>query len=423
MLEEENMQDVLIIGAGLAGLAAARHLKATGHTVKVIEAENCVGGREKTDYYQGFLLDHGFHVFLTAYPEAQDILQYADLKLHTFYNGALIWSDGKLQKVADPWRHPLDALPSIMNSIGELSDKLKIKTLKEKLSHLSEAEIFNTPESSTADYLKAYGFTPKFIQQFFKPFLGGIFLESELETSSRFFEFVFKMFSQGDVALPAKGIQAIPLQLASALSEDELLLNNQVTQVQAGSVKLSSGTTLEARAIIIATDAYDAKILVDQPKQPFNGTTCLYFSASEPPVTEPILVLNGTGHGIVNNLCVPTLVCPAYSNTDRHLISVSLLGTDFEQQEALPSLVQAELKEWFGQQVEQWEHLKTYRIPRALPTYHHTPPKTGQNYQIHEGVFRCGDYLETPSINGALASGRLAAEKVSQYLTRLKIPQ
>lgn len=415
------MLDAIIVGSGLAGLAAARHLKTNGLRVKVIEAEDRVGGREKTDVYQGFLLDHGFHVFLTAYPEAQDMLQYNDLKLHSFYNGALIWCDGKLQKVADPWRHPLDALPSIMNHIGELSDKLKIKALKEKLSHRTEADIFSAPESSTMDYLKAYGFSAKFIQQFFKPFLGGIFLEPDLETSSRFFEFVFKMFSQGNAALPANGIQAIPQQLASALSEAELQLNSRVTQVQPGVVKLADGTTLDARAIIIATDAYDASNLAADTERNFNGTICLYFSAPEPPVSDPILVLNGTGRGLVNNICVPTLVCPNYSSTDLHLISVSILGTEAAQDDTLPTLVQAELKEWFGPQVEQWEHLNTYRIPRALPSYKHTSSKTDQDYNPKGGIFRCGDYLETPSINGALVSGRVAAERVNQYLDSLKI--
>jgi len=415
------MLDAIIIGSGLAGLAAARHLKSSGLKVKVIEAEDRVGGREKTDQYQGFLLDHGFHVFLTAYPEAQDSLRYTDLQLHPFYNGALIWSDGKLQKVADPWRHPLDVLPSIMNNIGELSDKLKIKALKDKLSHQTESEIFSAPESSTMDYLKAYGFSAKFIQQFFKPFLGGIFLEPELETSSRFFEFVFKMFSQGDAALPAYGIQAIPQQLASALCEEELQLNSRVQQVKSGTVSLEDGTAIEARAIIIAADAHDASALAAQSDRPFNGTTCLYFSAPEPPVSEPILVLNGTGQGIVNNVCVPTLICPDYSSTDLHLISVSILGTALAQDNKLPTLVQDELKDWFGSQVEQWVHLKTYSIPRALPTYKKTSSDKAQTDQLEEGVFRCGDYLETPSINGALASGRIVAEKVNLYLNSLKI--
>lgn len=404
------MPDVIIVGAGLAGLAAAYCLKSHGLDILLIEATDRVGGREKTDPHEGFLLDHGFHVFLAAYPEARRLLNYEQLDLKPFYNGAFIWTDNALHKVVDPWRHPEDTLPSIMNKIGVMADKLKIKALREALLEQGDPLVY--PETTTMEYLINYGFTSVFIEQFFRPFLGGIFQESELTTSSHFFEFVFRMFAAGDTALPAQGIQAIPNQLASGLTSSELLLNTRVTHLAEGKVTLYSGECLKANAIILATDGLDAALLIKKPAPQFYSAYCVYFSAPEPPVQEPILILNGSGKGVINNLSVLNLIAPSYAPDGQNLISVSLLTPNFTIED-----LRMELQEWFGSQVRYWHYLKTYSIPRALPAF-------PAGYHRHDFsltsamLVPCGDYLETPSINGALASGRKAAEVVLNALTR-----
>jgi protoporphyrinogen oxidase len=415
-----SQYDVLIIGAGLAGLTAAHRLQAQGVRCLVLEASDSVGGRVKTDVVDGFLLDHGFQVFLNAYPEAQAILDYEALGLKPFFNGALVWTGDGLHKLADPWRHPVEGVQSIYNKVGSLKDKLKVGELRQKLVSQPDDAYRVNPETTTLQALRNFGFSENMIDTFFRPFLGGIFLESDLLTSSRFFEFVFRMFSLGEAVLPAQGMQAIPRQIAAHLAADTLRLNSRVVHMEPGQVRLESGETLTAQAILLATDASDAARLRSEiPAKPFNCVHCVYFSAPKAPTHEAILVLNGIPGKLVNNLCVPSLVAPTYAPAGQHLISVSVLRNGLEPQQ-LVSAVLSELQEWFGEEVQDWHHLKTYTIQRALPCVTipgNTVPPTQP--ALPQGIFSCGDYLDTPSINGAMATGRRAAEAI---LKALKTP-
>jgi phytoene dehydrogenase-like protein len=354
---------------------------------------------------------------LSAYPEAQALLNYDFLALQPFYNGSLIWTGENFQKVADPWRHPVDGMQSLYNKIGTLKDKLKVAELRQKLITQNYDAYWTSTEMTTHQYLKNFGFSDGMIDIFFRPFLGGIFLEPDLATSSRFFEFVFRMFSTGDVVLPAQGMRAIPQQLAEGLPEDTILLNSRVSRLQTGQVQLESGETFYGKHILLATDAVDAANLCPQtsPKA-FNQTHCLYFATEQAPLDLPILVLNGVSGKRVNNLCVPSLVAPSYAPKGQHLISVSVLENNLEP-EPLKQAVIEELRTWFGDAVDQWRFLKSYSIRRALPRF--TMPENSlltQPVQHPDGLFTCGDYLDTPSINGAMATGRRAANAILQAL-------
>jgi phytoene dehydrogenase-like protein len=420
-------QDVLVVGAGLAGLSCARRLHEQGIRFLLIEASDGVGGRIRTDDVDGFKLDRGFQVFLTSYPEARAILDYDGLDLKPFLSGAIVRFAGQFHELADPWRRPLASLRSVSTPIGTFADKLRVARFRTNCLRGSVDDCFRGPEMTALELLQANGFTDSIIERFYRPFLGGIFLDPELKTSSRMLHFVFRMFSLGSACLPAMGMQAIPTQIAQRLPEDRIRLNARVASVEPGIVTLDSGERLTAPSIVIAVEGPAAVKLLGQRLPGANGlgddevasnagqgTTCLYFSAPEPPIKRPILILNGEGRGPINNLCMPTLVSPSYGPGNRALVSVTVLGIRPDSASLLDE-VQTQLTDWFGADVCYWKHLRTYAIPYALPSQ---PPPVLRNpqrpCQLGQGLYVCGDHRDNASINGALQSGRRVAEAIVQ---------
>jgi phytoene dehydrogenase-like protein len=152
-----NEADVLIVGGGLAGLCCARRLAAAGVTCQVLEASNAVGGRVRTDRVEGFLLDRGFQVLLTAYPEARQALDYDALELRPFEPGALIRCGGRFQRLVDPWRRPKHVLATAFSSVGSLADKLRIASLRRRVRRTTLDELDEQPEQSTIEAPPARG--------------------------------------------------------------------------------------------------------------------------------------------------------------------------------------------------------------------------------------------------------------------------
>ncbi|MEJ2086826.1 MAG: NAD(P)/FAD-dependent oxidoreductase [Acidobacteriota bacterium] len=407
--------NVVVVGGGLAGLSCARHLHAAGVEVILLEAEAEIGGRVRTDRVDGFLLDHGFQVLLTAYPECQRQLDYDDLDLQNFAPGARVRYGGRFHTVADPWRHPVAGLLGAFTPIGSLSDKLRVARLRQRLLASDLEEVFSRPEVTTLAALEREGFSPAMVERFFRPFLAGIFLERDLATSSRMFEFVFKMFSSGSAALPAQGMQAIPKQLARSLPEAVIRTGAKVVGLERGRVKLESGESVEADAVVLATASSDSATLAGE-LTPISwcSTTCLYYAVAQCPFDQPMLMLNGEVRGPINNLCVPSRVARGYAPPNRDLVSVSVVGTSADGSETeaeLENSVRKQLREWFGSSVDAWELLRIYRIPRALPRQ--SPPAlepAERPVRIADRLYACGDHRDNASIQGAMISGRRAAE-------------
>ncbi|WP_342349454.1 NAD(P)/FAD-dependent oxidoreductase [uncultured Nitrospira sp.] len=410
--------DVLIIGAGLAGLSCAKTLADYGIDFLVLEASDAVGGRIRTDHVDGFLLDRGFQVFSTAYPEAKKILDYPALELHHFFPGAVIRCLEEWHRMPDPFRHPFQGLQTLFNPIGTLSDKIRVATLRHRACSGTLTVLFQRPETSTLQLLKNSGFSPFMTERFFRPFLSGVFLDPELQTSSRMAEFALRMFASGDISLPACGMEAIPRQLASHLSVERIRTQARVTSIQKTSVTLEAGETLSARAIVLATDGPAATRLVPGLNPaPYRRVTCLYYGASEPPFSGPYLLLNGEESGPINNLCVLTQIATTYSTTNKQLISVSVLNNTDLSEEDLTTRVRQQLRQWFGSQVEDWQPIRAYHITAAQPVQvpPFPDPFTRQTHVL-DGVFACGDFCATGTIDGALFSGRRAAEDIRKWL-------
>ncbi len=409
--------DAIIVGAGIAGLTCAEELCSRERKVLVLESEPTPGGRISTDELDGFLLDRGFQVFLTAYPEAQRKLDYGKLRLHNFEPGALVWRDGTFHRFSDPWRRPRHLLATAFSPVATFADKLRLAKLRRDTTRGDLARLYERPELPTIDLLRQRGFSPIVVEQFFRPFLGGVFLDHDLTTSSRLCEFVFRMFSSGDAALPAGGMRALPHQLADRLPAGVLRLGTCVKSAGKGSVELASGERLCAKRIVLATEEpIVARLTGEQSTGGSNRAACVYFAADRPPLEEPILMLNGEGRGPVNNLCVPSQVAPSYAPPGQSLISVTAL--QWTDAATLHGEVRDQLREWFGPVVDSWRHLRTYPIEYALPRQ--TPPAldpVAKGARLAEGVYRCGDYCDTASINGAMAAGRRAAEAVIEDAT------
>lgn len=396
------MKQVIVVGGGLSGLACAVRLAEGGVSPRVLEASDGVGGRVRSDQVNGFVLDRGFQVFLSAYPEAGRLLDLAALDLRRFRAGALVFKDGKSQRVMDVFRHPQYLVGSALAPVGTVVDKLRVAKLR-----FGRRDRMGGPDRTTEAFLRDYGFSTGMIDGFFRAFYGGIFLERDLRTSSRMFEFTFRMFSEGHATLPARGMQAIPDQLVARLPAGSIRLQAAVRTVEPRAVVLESGERLTADAVVVATDASTTRRLLPEfsAAAGWRAVTGIYFSAPRSPMNEAIIALNGGG-GLVNNVCVISDVVPEYAPAGKSLVSVSVLGEPAEA--GLEAAVLAELEVWFGPQVRSWEHLRTYPIRQALPEQPTTPLRDGVQQQ--DGVFVCGDHCTSASIEGAVVSGMQTAE-------------
>ena len=256
---------IYIVGAGVSGLVAAQVLENQGYQPVILEASDRAGGRVKTDIKKGFQLDHGFQVLLSSYPAAQKYLNFKALKLQELKPGAVIFNNGKQQIIGDPLRDISTLFSTLFSGIGTLSDKFKIFQLNLKLKNKSIEAIFSSDEISTKAYLQEFGFSSQIIAQFFTPFFTGIFLENELTTSSRMFEFVFKMFGEGLAVIPKGGMEEISKQLVVNLSNTTFQYNTQVSSVSDEEIVLHTGEKLASTATIIATDA--SKLVKNAPSK------------------------------------------------------------------------------------------------------------------------------------------------------------
>ena len=448
---------VVVVGAGVAGLRAARVAADGGAAVRVLEASDGVGGRVRTDRLDGFTLDRGFQVFIEDYPVARRVLDYDALRLHRFWPGALVLDGAERAAVSDPLRRPQDTLKALLSPVGTPLDKLLLGLLILRLRiqpperALAEPQDGAEEEPSTEAYLQRLGLSAPLIDGFFRPFLQGVFLSPLSEQSSRLFEFVFSVFSSGAACLPADGMGAVAEQMASRLPEGCVSLHTRVTALEAGpALLLDDGTRLECDAVVIAVDAPAAEALLGTGGSGGGGSDggdrgsgdgggdrgsgdggggdargrsscCLYFGfEGAPPVADPLLLLNSRAGGasfpsaVVNNLCFPSAVCPSYAPPGASLASVNVVGSPELDDAALEAAVREQLSGWFGDDaVRRWRFLRRYDVVYAQPAQ--WPPQL-QGFERPKrrggGVYVCGDHTSTPTLNGAIESGEMAVAEM-----------
>jgi len=404
--------DIYIIGAGISGLISAYELEQAGFSPILLESDKAVGGRVRTDYQDGYLMDRGFQVLLTAYPEAQRYLDYDALKLKKFDPGAIILKPGNLFTIHDPLRSPLKIVSMAFSSVGTFMDKIRIFKLTQSLKRKSVEEIFQEPSKTTLQFLRDYGFSEKIIENFFMPFFKGIFLENDLETSSRMFNFVFKMFSMGHAAVPENGMQAISNQLKNKLTKTTFRFNSSVKTIEGNIIVLESSERLKADKIIIATRPDKFLPQMEGQFKPSRKVVNLYFSLEKSFFASPMIGLVTDKQFLVNNLVFMTDVSKSYSKTGKALLSVSITKPVIVG-DKLAEMVKIELEALTKIQSKHFKLEKIYEIEEALPQvedlqYH----ISATNSKIYDHVFLAGDYLLNGSINAAMTAGRSAAEAV-----------
>ncbi len=404
---------MIIIGGGIAGLSAALEAEKSGHRTLLLEASNKLGGRVKSDLVDGFTLDHGFQVLLSNYSMAQRVIRFNKLDLKAFAPGAHITDDRGKLAISDPMREPSAYVTMLFSRVGSISDKLRLRRLSSELKSLTEAQCFDI-EQTTMDYLRDYGFSERMIALFFKPFFGGVFLESNLSTSAGMFRFVFRNFAIGEACIPAKGMQAIPDDMAQRLKNVEVRLNAVVKTIHANQdIELLDGTIFAAKKIILACDPSRLLPQMDQPIA-YNSTRTEYFSGkAELKKLEKRIGLDARSISDINNYCRLDEVQSSYAPKGRSLWSVSLR----QNSKAQPAAVSAQLAELIGANASDLTPLKSYEIKKALPILENpTFDIPAEQSQIASHIYLAGDYLLNASIEGALRSGYRAAEACIETL-------
>lgn len=406
-------REVVVIGAGLAGLVCARDLHRSGRDVLVIEADTEVGGRIRTDRVDGMLLDRGFQLLNPAYPRARSDLDLAALDLRTFGAGAVVARGDKRQVLADPRRSPRDLWPTATTSLGTLGQRLRLAAWIAEIGFGPANRIKRRPDSSFIDELARRGIDGELVDCVLRPFLSGTLADGELGTSCRFAELVVRSFVKGTPGVPSAGMQAIPEQVAADLPDGTVRCGHPATSVGTG-VVTTADTRLTARAVVVAAGPAASATLLAQD---FGGTRALttyYHLAPASPAERVMLHLDGDRRGPVVNSAVMTDAAPSYA-PGRTLVASSILGAD--DSAATERAVRKQLTHLYGCDTGDWEHVRTYAIAHALPD---TPPGTAirRPLRFGDGLYACGDFRDTASIQGALVSGHRAAAAVRADLAQ-----
>jgi len=403
-----------IIGAGISGLIAAKVLEEHGYHPTILEATKTVGGRVKSDIVEGYTLDHGFQVLLTSYPAAKKYLDFKALDLQKLLPGATIFQQGTSQTIGDPLRNISLLFPTIFSSIGGVSDKIKILKLATYLQKKDLQKIFTTPEKTTLHYLQDFGFSENIITHFFRPFFSGIFLEPNLETSSRMFEFVYKMFGNGFAAIPKNGMQAIPNQLFTSLKNTKIQFETRVKEVKNNTLILADDSNIETHFTIIATEASPLISNLNNQEIAWKSCDTLYFECENNILKKPIIGLIADKNSLINNIFYHTSIVTSSKNK-KELLSVTVVKRHQLSEEDLIKTVQNELEKFCG--IKDTTFIKRYEIKKALPKLSNLEYKLSHTEtQLNSSVFLAGDVLLNGSLNAAMIAGEKAAIGVIKTL-------
>lgn len=415
-------RDVVVVGAGLAGLRCAHELHRAGLDVLVLESSDEVGGRVRTDRVDGFLLDRGFQVLNDGYPEARRALDLRALRLQRMDDALVVRRGGRLHRVDNPLGDPLvgpvprpgDVARLATTSLLPLGQKARLGAYAAQTLALPPSLLLRRSDEPARAAWRRAGISEETIDEVLRPFFSGVVLETRFDTSRRFLDLMFRMFARGHSTLPTRGMQAIPGQLAERLPAEAVQVRTEVGSVAPGGVVTGEGD-VDATAVVVATDPWTAHRLVPGlgSPPPARGVTTVYHAAPVWPGQRSTLVADADGSAVANSI-VLSAGAPSYAPSGRALVASSVVHEDGR---AVPD--EHELLRVLGDLHEQdasgWERLAAYDIPQALPAMT-APHPFRRPVRVGPGLYVAGDHRDTSSIQGALVSGRRAAEAVLRDL-------
>ncbi|MFC9329106.1 NAD(P)/FAD-dependent oxidoreductase [Kitasatospora sp. NPDC057015] len=414
--------DVVVVGAGLAGLAAARALTGHGLAVQVLETTDRIGGRMATREVDGFRLDHGSHLLNTAFPELRRRLDLDRLDLRPLAPGALVHSGGRRYRAGDP-QSTTARQAATRTPFGSPLDRARLGGWLSRHAATPAGRLLARPETTAARALAERGLPARTVDGVLRPLLGALLSDPALGTSSRVADLVLRSYARGRLCLPAGGIASVPAQLAAALPGGTVRLGVRVTSIAADGVETADHGRIGARAVVIATDASSAAELMPGLRLPgFHPVTTYYHAADRAPVSEPVLLLDGdrpgTGLPLVSHSLVLSELHPSYAPAGQALIATTVLGRrgfDAAGPAGLEPAVRARLAELYGTSTTGWGFLSVRHVPDAVPAM--PPPHNFRRpVRVLAGLYVCGDHRDTSSVQGALVSGRRAADSVLRDL-------
>ncbi|GAA4087130.1 NAD(P)/FAD-dependent oxidoreductase [Streptomyces shaanxiensis] len=446
MLEPAYQADVVIVGAGVAGLSAAHRLTSAGVTTAVLEAAPCAGGRMATEKIDGFRLDRIGQLLsmpLMAYPDLRLTPGLDALELRPFAPGVLLHSDGRRHRagaLAGPMNarharrargalHAVRALASAPRSaavrgvpgqtsvprvragapLGTAVDQARLGAALARLASSPVERLLARPEAPAAQALAARGVPARTIDGFLRPLLAALLCDPELTTSSRCADLALRAFASGRLCVPEGGAEALPELLAQALPPGTVHTGVRVTSVATTSVTTAEHGEIRCRAVLLATDARSAAELLPGLRVPdFHPVTVVHHTTDEPPTTGASLLLDADRGGPVAHTAVISQVDPSRAPAGRALVSSTVLGTPPPD---VDTAVRMHLSRLYGTSTTRWETLAVHHTPEAVPAMR-APHDLRRPVRLLAGLYVCGDHRDTSTVQGALHSAHRAAAAI-----------
>jgi hypothetical protein len=400
---------VIIVGGGMSGMVAALYCQRAGFDTHLIEASDRLGGRLATDHIDGVICDRGFQVLLTGYPMVKHVLSFNELQLRYFSIGAQLWTGSGFEVLRHPLCHFQSLISTLLGRHISWSDQYRLLKwiIRTRFSD-PKYWLHELHEQSSSQFLSSHGFSQSLLDTLLRPFFRGVLLDPELNSSARLLTYYFYYFLSGQVAIPAHGISAIPNQLSHCLTSVHIMTNAPVTHMNANSVAINHETHIEADHVICCTDTGPAHRLLNLPEPDCHHVQTVYINSIKRPPVSHLLTLNGSGRGIITHLHCASDFNPVPANRD-HILCVTVVRSVPLPTDELTQQVISELCEWFNASPHHFDIIHHITIANALPKQPVlSPPHSFSN----DGIVLGGDWTQTGSLQGAMDSGRQAAEYI-----------